>query len=134
MVLIVASIGQGLCLLPLNLLKHQRMKDRPELVYRCYEHELQEYGRRLQIGDVRYVEGRGYGLPQYLIDHGARYCVKKGNCFCVFFGFILDDPIPELWFSPSGFDPMPPEIAEDCRTQQGQWETLSSQWGAYYRP
>ncbi len=71
LLLVVAVIG-GCFGVPLCLLQHQQMQDKPELVYRHYERELQDYGRRLQGGEVRYVEGRGYGLPDYLIAHGAR--------------------------------------------------------------
>jgi hypothetical protein len=130
-----AAVVLGVCCgVPLYLLRHWQMQDTPELVCRHYERELQEYGRRLQAGEVRYVEGRGYGLPRYLIAHGARYCTRHGDCFCVWFGFILDDLVPQLWFSPNGFDPMPEEIAEQTRPRYARWEQLSPQWGACYTP
>src|SRR5262245_5491965 len=63
---------------PLYWLHHQRLQDEPELLYAEYEEELQDYAGRLAAGEVVSVEGRGFGNPQYLIDHGARYCTKHG--------------------------------------------------------
>jgi hypothetical protein len=82
---------------------------------------------------VNSVAGRGYGIPQYLIDKGARYCTKHGDCFCVRFGFIADSAVPELWYSPSGFDPMPAELAHMNRNGVYKWIPLASQWAACYR-
>src|SRR5437868_6512761 len=90
----VVAILLGCCGLPMHLLNHQRMQDAPELLYPYYESRLHDYGRRLEAGEVIFVEGRGYGIPQYLIDHGARYCTKHGDCFCVSFGFIADSTVP----------------------------------------
>ncbi len=56
---------------------------------------------------------------------------KKGDCFVVVFGFMPTDAVPELWFSPNGFDPLPPDLEA---LKQGKryfdWEQLSLQWGA----
>jgi hypothetical protein len=126
-----AVVLGGCCGLSLYWLMHQRMQDNPAAVYRCYKAELHRYAERLQAGEVRYVEGRGYGIPQFLIDHGARYVVKKGDCYVVIFGFMPTDAVPELWFSPNGFDPLPLDL-ETLKHGKGyfHWEQLSSQWGA----
>jgi hypothetical protein len=117
--------------LTLFLLQHHRMQDNPAAVYRCYESDLHRYAERLQGGEIRSIDGRGYDIPQFLIDHGARSVVKKGECFVVIFGFLPTDAVPELWFSPSGFDPLPPEL--NARKQgKGHFdcEQLSPQWAA----
>jgi hypothetical protein len=121
----------GCCGLPLYWLQHQRLQDDPAAVYRQYEAELHRYAERLQAGDVNNVEGRGYGIPQFLIAHGARYVVKRGDCYVVVFGFMPTDAVPELWFNANGFDPLPPEL-DELKRQSGflQWEQLSPQWGA----
>ncbi len=114
-------------------LRHLRMQDNPAAVYRYYRPELHRYAERLQAGEVHSVAGRGYGIPQFLIDHGARYVVKEGDCFVVVFGFMPTDAVPELWFSPRGFDPLPPDL-EALKRGKGyfRWEPLSPQWGACY--
>lgn len=112
---------------------HQSMNDKPELLYVHYEVELQEYASRLESGDERFVEGRGYGLPKYLIDHGARYCTKHGDCFCIEFGFMGDEDVPELWYSPRGFDPLPRELADANSKGVHKWTPLSPSWAACYR-
>jgi hypothetical protein len=129
-VLATVTIG-GFCGLPFYWLKHQWMQDNPPSVYRYYQAELDRYAQRLQTGAVRYVEGRGYGIPQFLIDHGARYVVKKGDCYVVIFGFMPTDAVPELWFSPDGFDPIPAELAS-VKNGKGyfHWKQLSAHWGA----
>ena len=89
-----AVVLLGCCGLSLYLLNHVRMQDKPEALYWHYESRLEDYAGRLEAGEVIYVEGRGYGIPQYLIDHGARYCTRHGDCFCVSFGFIADSAVP----------------------------------------
>jgi hypothetical protein len=107
------------------------MQDDPAAVYRHYEPDFHRFAERLQAGEIRGIEGRGYAMPQFLIDHGAQYVVKKGDCFVVIFSFMPTDAVPELWFSPSGFDPLPPDL-ESRKQGNGyfHWEQLSSQWGA----
>ena len=61
--LAVAAVFGGCCGLPLYWLHHQRMHERPELIYPHYERKLHAYGRRLEAGDVLYVEGRGVRDP-----------------------------------------------------------------------
>jgi hypothetical protein len=123
----------GFCGLSLYWLKHQQMQDCPELLYPYYQSRLQDYGRRLSAGEVNYEETRKYGIPQYLIGHGARYCTKHADCFCVSFGFIADSAVPELWYSPHGFDPMPAELAHMSRNGVHEWIRLAPQWAACYR-
>jgi hypothetical protein len=130
--LLAAVVAIGACCgLPLYWLRQPRMQDNPAVLYRHYEPELQRYAERLQADEARSVEGREFGLPQFLIDHGARYVVKNGDCFVVIFGFMPTDSVPELWFSPNGFDPLPPGLEELKRTSgYFRWEQLSPQWGA----
>jgi hypothetical protein len=131
--LAIAAVVLVCCGLPLFVLNHLRMRDRPELLYGYYEGELDDYVRRLETGEVIYVEGRGYGIPQYLIGHGARYCTKHGDCFCITFGFIADSAVPELWYSLTGFEPMPAELADLNRNGVYEWIPLAPNWAACYR-
>jgi len=129
--LAAATIIGGCCGLPFYWLQHQRMRNNPAAVYRHYQPELHRYAERLQAGEVHSVEGRGYAIPQFLIDHGARYVVQKGDCFVVIFEFLPTDAVPELWFSPNGFDPLPPDLAALKQDKEYfRWEQLSPQWGA----
>lgn len=123
----------GCCGLPLYWLHHQRMQDDPALVYRHYDRELHRYAERLVSGEVYSEPNRGYAIPQFLIDHGARYVVKKDECFVVVFGFMPTDAVPELWYSPKGFDPLPAGL-EVLKQHSGyfHWEELSPNWGACF--
>ena len=48
----VAAVLLGCCGLALYWLNHQRMQDRPELLYPYYESRLHDYGRRLSAREV----------------------------------------------------------------------------------
>lgn len=121
------------CGLLLHCLHHWRMQDNPALLYRYYERELHEYAERLEAGEVRKDARRGYAIPQFLIDHGARYVIKNEDCFVVVLGFMPTDPVPELWYSPKGFNPLPPRL-EELKKGRGyfDWEELSPNWGACF--
>jgi hypothetical protein len=129
--LAAAAVGGCCGLLPLYWLHHQRMQDDPALVYRYYERELHGYAQRLEAGEVYSDPNRGYAIPPFLIDHGARYVVREGGCFVVVFGFLPPAAVPELWYSPQGFDPLPPGL-EEVKRKSGyfRWESLSPHWGA----
>jgi hypothetical protein len=129
----VVIIG-GCCGFPLYWLHHERMNEHPERIYPYYKRELHEYGRRLEAGDVRYVEDRGYGIPRFLIDKGAKWVVKNEDCYVVVFHTFVDNPTPELWYSPAGFDPMPPTAAKLAADPKARWQPLAPQWAACYRP
>ena len=47
------------------------MQNNPAAVYRHYKTDLDRYAQRLQAKEVSFVKGRGYEIPQYLIDYGA---------------------------------------------------------------
>ncbi len=127
---VVAAIG-GCCGLPLYWLFHQRMQDNPAMVYRHYEQDLHRYAERLEAGEVHSEPNRGYAIPRFLIAHGARYVVKNEECFVVVFGFMPTDSVPELWYSPKGFDPLPPGLEETKRNSTYfRWEQLAANWGA----
>lgn len=120
--------------LPLGWLQHQRMHERPELIYPHYSQELDAYGRRLEVGDVLYVEGRGYAIPQFLIDKGAKWIVRQGDCYVVVFNSFLDNPTPELWYCPGGFDPMPAAAGKVATDPKARWQQLAPRWAARYNP
>jgi len=127
----IAAVVFSCCRLPLAWLESQKIEDNPALVYRQYEPELQRYAERLQAGEVSSVAGRGYDIPQFLIDRGAKSVRKDGNCFVIYFGFLPTESVPELWFSPGGFDPLPPGLVSRKKDEPYfLWEPLSPHWGA----
>lgn len=126
----VAVILTG-CYELLRSLHNQRMENNPAVVYRRYKRELHGYARQLEAGEVYREPDRGYAMPQFLPDHGARFVVRKGDCFVVVFGFLPTDSVPELWYSPKGFDPLPSELEELRQTSSYfRWVQLSPNWGA----
>ncbi len=137
-ILRIALLLLALCLcccgLPLNWLHHQRMHEHPERIYPHYKRELQEYGRCLEAGEVLQVEGRGYAIPQFLIDKGAKRTVKIDECFVVVFYSILDNPSPQLWFCPAGFDPIPTPVEKVATNPNSRWQLLATQWASCYDP
>jgi hypothetical protein len=106
----------------------------PEKIYPHYKQELQVYAERLDAGVVHEsVPNRGYDLPQCLIDNGARYCNKFGNCYCITFESLLDNPVPELWYSPTGFTDVP-QIVSEVKHLKARWQKLDTNWACCYRP
>jgi hypothetical protein len=123
----------GCCGLPLYWLRQHRMQNDPALVYRHYERQLHSYAERLMAGAVYSEPDYGYAIPQFLIDHGARYVRKQNDCFVVIFGFMPTDAVPELWYSPKGFAPLPTRLEELKRhSAYFRWEELSPNWGACF--
>jgi hypothetical protein len=126
--LAVVALVFGCCGLPLYLLDHQRMQNNPKRIFRRYEPELRGYAHRLEAGEVYSEEGRGYAIPPFLIDHGARYTTKEGDCFVISFGFMPTDAVPELWYCPKGFDPLPEALADRKRHSYFQFVQLAPDW------
>jgi hypothetical protein len=108
--------------------------DCPEKIYPAYKAQLQTYAARLDAGDVYSEPNRGYSIPQYLIDHGAQYCTKHGDCYCISFGTFLDNPAPELWYSPTKFADVPPILSKVMTNPRARWKQLDTNWGSCYRP
>lgn len=115
-------------------LYHLRMYEHPERIYPHYSRELAEYGQRLESGDVHYEPDRGYAIPQFLIDKGAKSITKHERCYVVWFSSLLDNPTPVLWYSPAGFDPVPHELTKIVGEPKTKWQQLSPTWGACYMP
>ena len=128
--LVLAVIGGAIALF--RWINESRMQDRPELLYFAHEKELADYAQRLDSDQVQFVEGRGFGIPPYLIDYGARYCTKHGDCFCISFGFMADSSVPELWYSPEGLKPPPPPLANKLKEGVRRWQILAPKWAACY--
>ena len=122
------------CGIPGYWLFHQSLHGHPERIYPHYSQELDVYGQRLETGDVQFVEGRGYAVPQFLIDKGVKWVYKSGSCYGIVFTSMLDNPTPMLWFSPGGFDPIPREVAKIFNEPQAEWRQLSPTWGMCYKP
>jgi hypothetical protein len=134
--LLVAVVG--LAVLVSNGFHDLRMQDDPVLIYQYYEEDLQRYADRLEGGKVKsepiWDHGiRGYYMPQFLISHGARYAFKEGDCFVISFSFMPTDAVPELWYSPNGFEPLPQGLQDrQRRYNYFKWQQLSPKWGACY--
>lgn len=112
---------------------HQCLHANPERIHSHYSRELNKYGARLAGGDVRH-DAYGYAIPQFLIDKGAKSVTQHGRCYAIWFSSFLDNPTPVLWFSPNGFDPMPPELAKVAGEPQARWQQLSPTWSACELP
>lgn len=124
----------AVCALVLHWLYHRRMAGRPALIYSHYQRDLEDYGQRLANGGVQSEPSRGYAIPQFLLDKGAKLVTKNGGRYAVWFTSMLDNPTPVLWYSPNGFDPPPPELAKVLVEPKALWQQLSPKWGACYLP
>jgi hypothetical protein len=100
----------------------------PARVYRRYSSELHAYVARIQAGSVARDPRGEYAMPQFLIDRGATHARREGDCIVITFGFLPADAVPELWFSPTGFDPPPEGIAQRKHHPYFKFDVLSPAW------
>jgi hypothetical protein len=89
---------------------------------------------RLRAGRVAAATGREpdeYCMPQFLIDRGAtRAFWRQGRATIQFFVSPVD-VVPQLEYSPEGFDPQ--EIEQRSRTEKYfRWVPLAPDWAACY--
>ena len=120
-VLVVASVASW-------AIRDARADRDPARVYSRYSSELAAYAERLQTGRVPRDSNGEYAMPQFLIDRGATHVRREGECFVITFGFMPSDAVPELWFSPTGFDPLPKELAERKHHPYFRFVQLSDEW------
>lgn len=109
-----------------------RTDDHPARTYWRYSSRLAQYAERLQAGRVAIDSNGEYAIPQFLIDRGARHVFREGTCYVITFGFLPTDAVPELWFSPSGFDPLPKAIDERRHRAYFQFSRLNREWAECY--
>ena len=100
----------------------------PVRIFREHEVELRDYVRRINAGQVQ-ENDRGYALPQFLIDDGAKEIKKKDGCIVIVFNFLPTDAVPELLYCERGFNPLPAELAERKKLAFFRWELLAPDWG-----
>ncbi len=129
---IAGVVGIGLAV-PLYGLYCWWMQDNPEMVYRRHQHELNLYVEQLAAGTAPKRPNGGYAVPPFLVDHGVRRVVLADDCVEIVFSFMPTNEVPMLWYSPRGFDPLPPRLEELKRTcHYFRWQELSANWGACY--
>jgi hypothetical protein len=123
---ITPVVGFAVWLLPSGV-----REDHPIPVFRKHEAELREYAESVRTGKVESsTEGwGGYPMPQWLVDEGAKHTDLRDGCVVITFFFMPTDAIPELWYSPAGFDPMPKALQERKQKPFFRWEQLAPDWG-----
>jgi|SRR6185437_12010995 len=104
---------------------------RPAEVLSRNEKEIRQYIANIQLGKIpKKVDGRGFLVLKVLGDNGVRYVEQNGNCIVITFGFMPTDSVPQLWYSPSGFSPLPAPIQElKTRHKVFEWHRLQNDWG-----
>jgi hypothetical protein len=115
--------------LTLYLLHDLRMRNKPARIFSSYHAELRQYIQQLESDDVHSEEGQAYPIPPFLIDHGARYVRKEGDCFVIIFSFMPTDAVPELWYSPQGFEPLPQGLVDRKGRLYFRFQQLAPEWG-----
>ena len=110
------------------LLWNAQIDNNPARIYSRYSSQLDEYAARLQDGKVAQGADGEYALPQFLIDCGARHARREGDCFVISFSFMPTDPVPELWFAPSGFDPLPSGLTDRKSRAYFKFVPLGGKW------
>lgn len=105
-----------------------RAYDDPSRVYARYNAEVVAYAHLWQSGKLTANAQGEYALTRFLWDCGARHASQEGGCLVISFGFLPTDPVPELWFSPSGFDSLPAGISDRKKRAYFKFALLSPTW------
>lgn len=103
----------------------------PELIFQRHREELEDYVAWLKAGTVKHVSETEYDIPPFLLDRGAT-CVywKDGSGTIIFFRSSVE-AVPQLEYSPTGFDPQ--EIEERRKKiHYFRWQQLTPNWAACY--
>jgi hypothetical protein len=100
----------------------------PVQIFREREAVLRKYVRQIDDGQIKQVESCGYPIPQSLIDAGVKAVTTQDGCVVITFWFLPTDAVPELWYSPRGFDPLPKGLEERKRENYFESEQLTPDW------
>jgi hypothetical protein len=117
------------CVAGRMLLRAFRPSTPPEVLAK-HEQEIRQYIANVRLGKIpKSADGRGFLVLRVLGDNGATHVEQQGNCVVVTFGFMPTDSVPQLWYSPAGFSPLPPEIQElKTRHKFFKWHQLQGDW------
>jgi len=84
--------------------------DDPSRVFLKNEKSIRNYVARVQADKIPVGADGGVLLLDVLAAHGATSVRKKGPCVVITFAFMPTDAVPELWYSPAGFEPLPDSL------------------------
>jgi hypothetical protein len=103
----------------------------PAEVFAKNESEIRQYVANLRAGKIpRSPDGRGFLVLKVLGDNGVTRVEQNANCTVITFGFMPTDAVPQLWYSPTGFSPLPVPL-HDLKGQSKvfTWRQLKDDWG-----
>ena len=101
----------------------------PTEVFERNEADIRLYVSNIQAGKIpERASGNGYAILQVLADHDATYVQKDGNCVVITFAFMPTDAVPQLWYSPGGFDPLPQPFAALTTHKYFKWQRIRNDW------
>jgi len=128
---LVAIVGVGLLcsslIVVVDWLRNLSVANNPARIFARYRHELGEYVEKVAAGKFKEKDGQ-FPIPAFLIDHGARYVEKEGDCVVITFSFLPTDEVPELWYCPKGFLKLPEGLGERRSKTVFKLVELAPQW------
>lgn len=68
---------------------------------------ITNYAKSILTETIQEGETPGYPMPRILRQNGARSVRRSGGCVVIQFEFMPTDAIPELIYSPKGYDGLP---------------------------
>lgn len=103
----------------------------PAEIFAENEKEIRQYVGNIQSGKIpKSPDGRGFLVLKVLGDAGVTRVDQNANCVVVTFGFMPTDAVPQLWYSPTGFSPVPTAVKElKTRAKYFKWRQLRDDWG-----
>jgi hypothetical protein len=113
------------------LLPSSDREDHPIPVFRKHELDIRDYAEKVRQGQVESRTGGwgGYPMPRWLVDNGAKHTYLEEGCVVITFFFMPTGAIPELRYSPMGFDPFPKALEERKNRAFFRWQQIAADWG-----
>ena len=107
-------------------------EEKTHALFREHETKIRKYAEEVVAGKIpKRADGEGFEIMNTLAAHGAIAVKKVGDCIVITFQSSPPDPIPELWYSPKGFIPLPTQMKEieaSRRSASSRVEFLRSDW------
>ena len=115
--LIIAAIALAVTFIAGRMILRAISGSTPPEVFADNEKEIRTYIANLQLGKIpNSPDGRGFLVLKVLGDNGATHVDQEGGYVVITFGFMPTDAVSQLWYSPSGFAPLPQPI-QDLKTR-----------------
>jgi len=110
------------------------MESNPSRIYSRHASELDQYAEVIDLAITENNHQIIYPIPDCIKRNGLRSVRKIENIYVFEFSFFVDDPVPQLWCCPAGFEKMPEGVKVLSQDTSRKWQVLGSKWACSLEP